>query len=209
MENNKRILVLSIIAVLIVILSGIGVGYSIYKTSEYNNKKDNPVIPEKKEKSNDEILKDVMYGIKPFVDESDNKIMLKEYLVGGVDSAYPQEYAYVDLDGDGVNELAVLLTSSYGEYLIFHMYEGEVYGYAMGVRAFGSVNSDGLFMGSDGASDYGYYKMKFNGKDKEIETVLESHDTEGIYRINGEDVTKEAVEEYVTSISIPIEFIKY
>ena len=80
------------------------------------------------------------------------------------------QFAVVDLNRDGVNEL-VLSPSIDGDgsleristlgYLILHRQGDEVSSYNLGYRAFGSLKADGTFWFSSSASDGGYAHLRF------------------------------------------------
>lgn len=80
------------------------------------------------------------------------------------------QFAVVDLNRDGVNEL-VLSPSIDGDgtleristlgYLILHRQGDEVSSYNLGYRAFGSLKADGTFWFSSSASDSGYAHLRF------------------------------------------------
>ena len=80
------------------------------------------------------------------------------------------QFAVVDLNRDGVNEL-VLSPSVDGDgtleristlgYLILHRQGDEVSSYNLGYRAFGTLKADGTFWFSSSASDGGYAHLRF------------------------------------------------
>lgn len=58
------------------------------------------------------------------------------------------QFALVDLEGDGEQELVLQVTDVAGDmggYLVLHRQEGKVYGYASHYRMFGSLKTDGTF----------------------------------------------------------------
>lgn len=75
------------------------------------------------------------------------------------------KFAMTDMDGDGVEEVALLLQingiSDYG-FEILHYQNGEIYGYTLSYRAFMNLKTDGTFLFSNGAADYGIGKMIFS-----------------------------------------------
>lgn len=84
------------------------------------------------------ILIQVMNSERTFIDSGGNELLFENYKVYGVDKAYAEKYTFVDLDSDGVEELAVLTTSDYGVYMIFR-YDKQTkrtYGYLLGFRSF-------------------------------------------------------------------------
>lgn len=77
----------------------------------------------------------------------------------------PDQYALVDLDGDGTQEMLLDLpigdVSFYG-YLILRQEGATVYGYTMAQRQFSDVKTNGVFWVSGGASDVGICKISFD-----------------------------------------------
>ena len=75
------------------------------------------------------------------------------------------KFAMIDIDGDGEDEVVLLLQingiSDYG-FEILHYRNGEIYGYTLPYRAFMNLKTDGTFLFSGGAADYGIGKMTFS-----------------------------------------------
>ena len=89
----------------------------------------------------------------PFISEDGKSVLLKNYSYGNngateVYYAVPQEYAVVDLDGDGTNEVVVDITSSQTHYMVFHKYNNSIYGFIIGRRSLQYIKKDGSFYGS-------------------------------------------------------------
>lgn len=76
----------------------------------------------------------------------------------------PTKFTFLDLDGDGENEIVLWLQingiSDYG-FEILHAQEGAVYGYTLPYRAFMDLKTDGTFSFSSGAADSGIGKLRF------------------------------------------------
>lgn len=75
-----------------------------------------------------------------------------------------RQYALLDLDGDGEDELVLWLAAVYNEYfgfVILHSIGGELYGYSRDYRGLMELKADGTYTVSSGAADWGYCTMSF------------------------------------------------
>ncbi len=86
---------------------------------------------------------------------------------GGSEMFRAEDFALVDMDGDGAKEAAVRVVNRAGGYemgsLVLRYFAGEVYGYMYNTRSFEELKEDGTYMGSGGASDSSWYKVTFDG----------------------------------------------
>ena len=148
-----------------------------------------------------EILINAMNSKQTFIAESGEEILFNEYVLPNEKTTEAEEYAFVDLDKDGIEELAVLTTADYGEYIVFRYEEvsEKVYAYLIGIRAFQEVKTDGSFRGSSGADSHSYLEMEFADNKMQIKTIAVDDGMIGEYKINGEAVTKEKINEYVNA----------
>ena len=75
------------------------------------------------------------------------------------------KFAIADIDSDGEDETVLWLQingiSDYG-FEILHYQNGEIYGYTLQYRAFMNLKTDGTFLFSSGAADFGIGKMIFS-----------------------------------------------
>jgi hypothetical protein len=71
-------------------------------------------------------------------------------------------YAVTDLDQDGSPEVLLQLTDDFG-YELLRYQEEAVYGYPFVARAMEGVTAEGDIHGSNGADNYGWYRLRFNG----------------------------------------------
>jgi len=100
-------------------------------------------------------LKAVMQGNAEFYSVEDEKSLKLEQLT--LDDGAPirvQQFALLDLDGDGTQEVVLSLGVEKEEYYGFEVlrYQGEkVYGYRINYRALAQLKNDGTFMASEGA----------------------------------------------------------
>ena len=79
---------------------------------------------------------------------------LEKYHFQTSDNAYysfvPQQYTFVDMDNDGIDEL-VILDAMMNYYLVLRYDNKKVNGYNIGVRSLIDLRTDGSFMTSSGA----------------------------------------------------------
>ena len=152
-------------------------------------------------RSVDDMLMDVLNNEAVLIDENGDETYLKDYQIGknffvDVILAEPTEYAFVDFDGDGENELVINISLNYGFLLVLH-YDGEtIRGYEFGVRALQSIKEDGSFSQSNGAGSVQYAKLSFenNQKNKTITAVYEYD--EGYFEIEGKECSYEDLKAY-------------
>ena len=68
-------------------------------------------------------------------------------------------FAVVDMDDDGIPEVVLELTSGFdGSFEVLHYEDGRVYGFNHSYRGMVGLTSDGIYEGSSGAADSGFYK---------------------------------------------------
>lgn len=74
-----------------------------------------------------------------------------------------ESFAVADLDGDGADEVIVLININNidGSYEVLHELNGEIYGYTLVYRAFLAPRADGTFEYSSGAADTGVGRLAF------------------------------------------------
>ena len=144
-------------------------------------------------------LKEAMSSKLEFIDESGSKILFKDYVIYEDDKAVPNKYVLMDLDGDNMNELACLTTSYYGAYIIlkYNKTDKNVYGYMLGARSFVDLKEDGTFSGSGGASLTSYNRIESFNWDIVIKEIAYYDDMEHKYRIDGNNVTEEEINNYI------------
>lgn len=87
------------------------------------------------------------------------------------------QFAIIDLDGDGENEIVLWLlingVSDYG-FEILRYQDEKVYGYTLPYRAFMNLKTDGTFEFSGGVADSGIGKLKFLEDGYTIEKLVYS-----------------------------------
>ena len=78
------------------------------------------------------------------------------------------KFAMIDLNNDGENEVILLIqingVSDFG-FEILRYQEGSVYGYTLFYREFMDLKTDGTFIFSGGAADWGIGKLSFSGNE--------------------------------------------
>lgn len=137
----------------------------------------------------------------PFISEDGKSVLLKNYSYGTdggttVYYAIPQEYAVVDLDRDGTNEVVADITPYQTDYMVFHKYNNNIYGFLIGRRSFQDLKKDGSFYGSGGAGLAVYSRMEFNKNTYKVIDTAYVDNYNNIYKIDGKEVTKEAIDKY-------------
>ena len=122
--------------------------------------------------------------------------------IGSLESV---EICYLDMDGDGIEEL--LLRSSKGDHLILRYYEGSVYLYEFSYKEMGRVYEDGSYSWSsptyleDNSLYYGITRLAFdesNIKPKSLYTIYEG-ENESYFRINRKLASKSELDSLVES----------
>ena len=114
-----------------------------------------------------EAYKAVLQNNMTFYNTNDQKhYKLSEFDYWGEDSYLPLKvvsFAVVDMDGDGVPEVILELTSGFdGSFEVLHYEDGQVYGFNHPYRGIIDLTSDGIYWGSDGAADGGFYKASIS-----------------------------------------------
>ncbi|MBR6681003.1 MAG: hypothetical protein IKL59_07045 [Clostridia bacterium] len=106
-------------------------------------------------------------------------------------------YAYVDLDGDSINELVI----DCGDTLILRYYEGCVYVYPFTFRGINNLHTDGSYSWNDtGVNfEYGEDQLAFDGAElrtKELWRIVNDGEPNAEYYIDGKQVTQEEILKY-------------
>ena len=107
-------------------------------------------------------------------------------------------YAYMDVDGDSINELVV----DCGDTLILRYYEGTVYVYPFTFRNMYQLNTDGSYNWNHTGQDfeYGENQLVFDGaelKPKEIWRIVNDGEPNAEYYIGDKQVTQEEILKYI------------
>ncbi len=136
-----------------------------------------------------------------FVSEDGEKVLLKDFVWGSDENteffATPSEYSFVDFDNDGVEELVVDITPNQVYYMIFHKNNDNIYGFLIGRRALQSIKEDGSFVQTGGAFTNYYCRMEFEGESYKIVNTAIKDEIAGIYEIDGNKSTIDAVNKYI------------
>lgn len=126
-------------------------------------------------------------------------VLFKDINVTEEETTNIDKYVYVDFDNDEINELVALDKSTYGLYVILR-YDQEtekIYGYKVNYRELEDIKVDGTFLGSGGALNAYYSKMRFKDGEYEIYDLAHFDSMENEYELNGKRVSKEEVEAYI------------
>ncbi|MBQ7346490.1 MAG: leucine-rich repeat protein [Clostridia bacterium] len=107
------------------------------------------------------------------------------------------QYALVDMDGDGIDELVV----SGGDTLILRYYEGKIYCYSYIFRNMYDIKQDGSFSWNHNGIDfeYGENKLRFEGvqpKGEVLWRIVNDGEPNAEYYIAGQQVTETEIQEY-------------
>ncbi len=137
---------------------------------------------------------------KTFIDESGKSVYLKDYRLGtnnGVEGPYavPREYAIVDFDSDGTNEMMVFVSHYYGTSMVFREYNDNVYGYEFGEKEIENLKTDGAFTQSKNNGDtVSYFEgLTFEGTTYQITEKAYANEATQKYRLNGDTSPQESV----------------
>jgi len=118
-------------------------------------------------------------------------------------------YAYMDVDGDSINELVI----DCGDTLILRYYEGTVYIYSFIFRNLYYLNTDGSYSWNHTGTDfeYGENQIYFEGsalKTREIWRIVNDGEPDAEYYIGDKQVTQEEILTYFENSSeTRIEFL--
>ena len=109
-------------------------------------------------------------------------------------------YTFIDMDGDGTDELLVSLAAKadteYG-IVMLRDEEDEVRAWLFSIRQMNDIRADGSFCASDSAAESWYSKIDFvEGRIQKTELAY-CHGIENIYRLNGSAASREEVEGFI------------
>ncbi|MCM1049657.1 MAG: M56 family metallopeptidase [Clostridiales bacterium] len=169
---KKNGLLVCIFVISVTLISGMLISCSVIKNDSSedntNTQADSIEQPITLEKNN---YKSVLLGESSFIctDLANRSLNISEIgqVVTDDDSitVNATKFANIDIDGDGENEIVLWLQingiSDYG-FEILHYQNGEIYGYTLQYRAFMNLKTDGTFLFSSGAADFGIGKMTFS-----------------------------------------------
>ena len=110
-------------------------------------------------------------------------------------------FAVVDMDGDGMPEIVLELTSGFdGAFEVLHYEEGTVFGFNHSYRGLLGLTSNGIYEGSNGAGVSGFFRSSFK-KDTYSEEALGyteyADDGRTTYHIGKEIVSEERYDEFL------------
>jgi len=139
------------------------------------------------------------------------KLTAKDDLMEEKFSFTPDQYAIVDMNQDGKNEVIVSLTNGTDEwYYLLHENSGKIRGYFFDYRAMEAVGTDGTYLGSSGARSNEYLSLEFEG-DKIIEKII-AKEEENEYEVSQKKASESQFEKYVKTlgtVSSPAEWSGY
>ncbi len=145
----------------------------------------------------------VLKSEKTFFDESGNSVYLKDYRLGtniGVQGPYavPCEYAIVDFNSDGTNEMFVYVSKAFGTSMVFREDGDNVYGYEFGEKEIENLKEDGSFsrIRRNGETVSFFEGLSFDGTSYQITEKAYINETTQKFRLNGESSPQESVKVY-------------
>lgn len=106
------------------------------------------------------------------------------------------KYALVDIDQDGATELVVEVTPS-GDRIIVDVYNGVSTAYYLWLRSCNVIKKDGTSSWSSSAFENGTHKLSFSDGQVVFEDVIFRNSVEGIFLVNGKEVTVDEFNEAV------------
>ena len=147
-------------------------------------------------------IQNVLSSKAPFITSEGESYLLSDYKLGGVDPVVPKKYAFVDLNGDGTEELVAYTDSNGGTYLVFHTYYELVYGFVFQEREMVDLKCDGTFMRSESAGINTFCRLSFApngfaGCHGTLSVVAFWDDIHQAYRLNGDPATADQVSVFV------------
>ncbi len=114
-------------------------------------------------------------------------------VLGGDQNNYqPKKYTFVDMDGDGVEEM-VIHDADHSFYLILRYTGDMVRGYMVASRGLIDLKTDGSFSTSSGISENTVSTMTFADADYELKHKIYESEVEKTYLVDGEAADPETV----------------
>lgn len=154
-------------------------------------------------------MQKVLLNLTEYINEDGHKRKVESVENYPIEENTSSNFYVVDMDGDGINEVAV--TYSPGYVMIFHEEKGNIYGYRHTVRQFNPVYSDGTFGGSGSAFENVFYgNVKFSEIKWEYSAISSFLTDEGQtkyykgepYGINSQEITKEEYDQIMSDYKL-------
>ncbi len=139
----------------------------------------------------------VLNGKKPFVsyDMGGQKFYWNEFWGIRAD-----QFMIVDMDNDGEKEVVLYCWPE--STMILHYEDGSVYSYRFAFRGMKDIRTNGIYMGSGGASSGSYCRLtELNADGYVIETLVEYDFNGKIYEVNGKAASEDECLEMIDSIN--------
>ena len=132
--------------------------------------------------------------------DANREYYLNEYDFGN-EAGQPYEierFSAVDMDGDGIVEIVLEISSDTGDRLLLRHEGGTVYGFAFPLRLMKWLKKDGSFESSESSQHVACLKLEFNAGTYIEEELWYSYGdfydpSKSVYRIAGEEVTVDDV----------------
>lgn len=101
------------------------------------------------------------------------EMLARQMDVHGLEQVEPllDSFYFADVFQSGSEDVVLCLRNMAYEWLILHEENGIIYGIDIPIRGFSEVYENGLYVGSNGADDWSYHRMKFADGDYTVEDV--------------------------------------
>ena len=152
-----------------------------------------------------EAYKAVLQNKATFYSTDDKKdYKLNEFDYWSEDSNYPLQvvrFAVIDMGDDGIPKVVLELTTGFdGAFEVLHYEDGRVYGFNRPYRGMLDLTADGIYEGSNGAADSGFYKAsikKESYKEEALGYSKSGADGSESYTVGQSKVTKGQWDEFL------------
>ncbi|MBR6633088.1 MAG: hypothetical protein IKL05_02160 [Clostridia bacterium] len=177
----KKLFILLLVACALVLVS---CGENEASQAEINNAEEKQLIPSDISENMAQQLLNGEIKVDNYGDK--NNLTVAEIGYFGT----PLKYTLVDLDEDGARELVVVFAPS-EDRIIIDVSEGTSTAYYLPIRWYSDIKKDGTAGWSASAFEHGIRKIKLSNGEVELEDIIVYNTNDGIFRVNGKDVTKE------------------
>jgi len=148
---------------------------------------DNPFVPTSEELNN--AYMDVLNSRKPFIDYSGNSVYLNNHAV-------TQKIVITDLNSDGIDEMVVRNASQNPKDMVFHYFNGRIYGKEFVLGTLQYLKNDGRYLTTNDDGGKFVYSLEFDGPF--CNNVMTAYSNQGKkeYRLNGVSVSVEELSRF-------------
>ncbi len=202
---KKRIIsVLLIMLMLIVMLFTLsGCGNDNPKEKSKDDESEQATNNEDKKETAKDLYFKVLNNEIKYINEQNDEVFFSEYMKNLENTSNNAktkiEYVLFDLDSDSENEMIIRVESYDGFYLILNYEDGKVYGFEDVIRGMLQIKTDGIYVGSGGATATAYMKCEFD-KNKRIVKTLAEQDGYN-WKVNNQEVDNAQYLEFVVEFN--------